>query len=54
MLGMQGRTNKLVIKAVFVAGLSLNTLEALAQAKKRTTVNSILGNPSRPAPSIVH
>lgn len=45
-------TNKLMIKAVFVAGLSLNTLEALAQERSRTKLN-ILDNTSRPAPSIM-
>lgn len=52
--GDADRTNKLVIKAVFVAGLSLNTLEALAQERRRTKLNSNLDNPFRPAPSIMH
>lgn len=52
--GDADRTNKPVIKAVFVAGLSLNTLEAVAQERRRTKLNSILDNPSRPAPSIMH
>lgn len=47
------RTNKLVIKAAFVAGVSLNTLEALAQ-ETRTKLNSILDNPSHPISSIIH
>lgn len=48
--GDADKTNKLMIKAVFVAGLSLKALEA----RRRTKVNSIESNPSRPAPSIVH
>lgn len=52
--GDADRTNKLVIKAVFVAGLSLNTLEALAHERRRTKLNSILDNPFRPALSILH
>ena len=51
--GDADRTNKLVIKAVFVAGLSLNTLEASAQERRRTKLNSILENPSHLAPSIM-
>lgn len=34
-----GRPNTQVIKAVFVTGLSLNTLEALAQKRRRTKLN---------------
>lgn len=52
-VGGADRTNKLVIKAGFVAGASLNTLEALAQ-ETRTKLNSILDNPSRPISSIIH
>ena len=48
----RGRTNKLVIKAVFVAGLSLNTLEALAQERRRrrTKLNSNLDYPLSSCP----
>lgn len=52
--GDAGRTNKLVIKAAFVAGLSLNTPEASVQERRRTKLNSILENLFRPAPSIMH
>lgn len=48
-----GRPNTQVIKAVFVAGLSLNTLEALAQERRRTKLNSILDKSFCPAPSIM-
>lgn len=52
--GDADRTNKPVIKAVFVTGLSLNTPEAVAQEKRRTKLNSILDNPSRPAHAVMH
>lgn len=52
--GDADRTNKLVIKAVFVAELSLNTPGAVAQERRRTKLNSILDNPSRPAYAVMH
>lgn len=39
-----------VIKAVFVAGLTLNTLKAVAQERRRTKLNSILDKPFCSAP----
>ena len=50
--GDADRTNKPVIKAFFVALLSLNTPEASAQ-ERRTKPNSILDSLSRLAPSIM-
>lgn len=48
--GDAGRTNKLAIKASFVAGLSLNTLEADAQERRRTVLNFISDNPFSSCP----
>lgn len=50
--GDAGRKNKPVIKAFFVALLSLNTPEASVQ-ERRTKPNSILDSLSRLAPSIM-
>lgn len=48
-----GRPEVRVIKAVFVAGLTLNTLKAVAQERRRTKLNSILDKPFCSAPSIM-
>lgn len=48
-----GRPKMRVIKAVFVAGLTLNTLKAVAQERRRTKLNSIFDKPFCSAPSIM-